>query len=94
MLTLHELGAVPNPKGRHYPMVVTCDTKEAAVRILIALISPEYTVSNDIRLRSLKAVIQWIEQESKYQEELRAGMARILLDAAAKVGSTLTNKQE
>ena len=75
-------------------MVVTCDTKEAAVRILIALISPEYTVSNDIRLRSLKAVIQWIEQESKYQEELRAGMARILLDAAAKVGSTLTNNQE
>ena len=90
MLSLADLGAVASNPGRGAPARVRCATADQAVRILATLSDTEIRCAPDIRARALAAVIDWIIDDQQDQQDVRDGMARMMLDAARAVGATIS----
>ncbi len=89
MLSLADLGAVASVPGRNAPLRVRCVTAAQAVRILSTLADTEIRCAPDVRARALSAVIDWILDDQRDQADVRAGMARMMLDAARAVGAQM-----
>ena len=90
MLSLADLGAVASGNWRGAPASVRCATADQAVRILATLADSEIRCAPDIRARALAAVIDWIIDDQQDQQDVRDGMARMMLDAARAVGATIS----
>lgn len=64
---------------------VKCQTADEACRLLQDLATSQ--VERQAVARTLRAVAQWIVDDQAAQEETRAGMGRMMLDAARAVGA-------
>lgn len=64
---------------------VKCPTADAACRLLLDLATGQ--VERQAVPRTLRAVAQWIVDDQTAQQETRAGMGRMMLDAARMVGT-------
>lgn len=67
------------------PRRVRCDTPDAACRLLRDVASG--AVERRHVPQTLRAVAQWIVDDQQSQAETRAGMSRMMLDAARVVGT-------
>ncbi len=85
MLTLTELGAVQSGGSQRIP----CETAEAAVRLLRAAAEGGNNLLPQHRARVLLAVADWIKRDQQDQADVREGMSRLMLDAAAQVGKKM-----
>lgn len=65
---------------------VRCQTPDEACRLLLAVATGE--VERRYVARTLRAVAQWIVDDQVDQANVRAGMARMMLDAARVVGAS------
>lgn len=69
------------------PRQISCLTPEAACRLLRDVASGQ--VARRYVPSTLRAVARWIVDDQKEQADIRAGMARMMLDAAARVGKKM-----
>ena len=90
MLNLDDFGVLLAAEARLKRIV--CQTPDAAIRLLRILAEDYGKIQPQYRVRIVTAVIDWICENQEEQAETLNGAARMLLDAAQRVGEVERKK--